>query len=201
MKKILSLLFLIISVQCTTKPPLKRDVTDTGVWQGKLQLINEQTKDKKWANVTWASDSENDRMRIDIAAIMDIPLGTFIRDQQGSHLWMFTENKYFTSENGERLIQHLTQLSFDPENFFKLLGNLDPLEGNWKCSSNEERYRCASKANGTTITVESDASDERIITIKKDLKALRLRLNKAKGEVQESHFKLLPTSQFKTIRI
>lgn len=176
-------------------------MTDTGVWQGKLQLTNEATKDKKWANVTWASDSENDRMRIDVSAIMDVPIATFIKSQEGAHLWMFTQDKYFSSADGEKMIKQLTQLSFDPDGFFKLLGSLEPLGGEWNCADSSTTYRCASKRDKTVITVESDKSDQRIITIKNDLKALRLRLNKAKGEVLESHFKLLPTSQFKTIRI
>lgn len=202
MKKIIYTFCLLIFVQCTTAPERAGHVTDVGIWQGKVLIQNKKTNNKKWANVTWASDSTQQKMRIDVyAALMDIPIATFIKAGDEAHLWLFTERKYYFSKDGEKLFKFLTKMTLNPNVFYSLLGSPQPPSDDWKCKDGEGVFQCLSQENKTKLLVEYKDNDRRVIKVVKALKALRLRLVRSKVEVSEKHFKLLSTSHYKTYKI
>ncbi len=201
MKNILVGVTLLVLVACSSKPLTTGKHTDIGMWTGKVQMTNKTTNHKKWANVVWASDSESDRMRIDVSAIMDVPIATFIKNGEGSHLWLFTEKKYFHSQDGEKLFKHLTKLSVDPRIFYSMLGQPRPPGSQWSCKDKSDVYQCSSSQEKTRFMVKHEEPDERIIKIEKGLEALQIRLSRSKVQVKEQLFKALSTSQFKTIQI
>lgn len=200
-----SLLFATISlflIQCTTTPKSKEPLTDVGLWIGKVQMTNKTTNNRKWANVVWASNSVDDEMRIDVtAAIVDIPLATFIKNGEGFHLWLFTEKQYFTSEDGKKLFSHLTKLSVHPSIFYSMLGQPKAPGKQWKCKVGSDRMECISKVNKTQLFVNGSNQNKREIKLNRGSKALRLRLSRAKVQVKKKMFQSLPTSQFKTIKL
>ena len=201
MKTILLIFAILLLSNCSTTPDSVGKHTDVGIWQGKVQMTNKKTNHKKWANVIWASDSNNQRMRIDVQAVFDMPVATFIKDGADNHLWLFTENKYFYSEDGEKLFKHLTKLSIDPSIFYSLLGHPQPPSEQWKCNDKAEVFQCVSQESKTRFSVKHQKKDHRIIKMFKGSKALRIRLFRSKVQVSSKLFKPLSTSHFKTIKI
>jgi hypothetical protein len=198
----LCLLFL---VNCaTTDRRARRDLSDTGVWTGKVMTTNPKTKMSQWANVSWTSDSDRQRMRVDVFAIMDIPIATFLKDGDEHHLWLFMEKKYYRSNDGRKLFYHLTKLPVEPAVFFELLGAMrinQTLGPSWHCGEKKGLHHCESKQLATQLSVDNHQADERIIKINKGANALRLRLSRAKVQFEDKVFRPLNTSQFKTITI
>ncbi len=202
MKKLVPLLIIAWLVSsCSTAPKSPGQHTDTGIWAGKVQMTNQQTSHRKWANVTWASDSDQDRMRVDVSAILDVPIATFIKNEEGSHLWLFTEKKYFFSKDGEKLFQFLTKLSVNPNIFYKLLGVPESPGTEWNCESQPQLFKCFSRARQTQFSVVHADPNQRVIQVEKGPKTLRVRLSRSKVQLQDRLFKKLSTSQFKTFRI
>lgn len=199
-KLIISLSFLFLT-DCVTNPQRAGRTTDIGVWQGKVLLANTKTNHKKWANVTWASQSDKQRMRIDVYAVMDIPVATFIKIGEESHLWLFTEKKYFFSSNGEKLFKHLTKMTLNPDVFYSLLGTPVPPSDDWQCKDQERVFKCHNQAEKMDLIVQHHDQDKRVINAHRGSKALRVRLLRSKVQVHDEHFKLLSTSHYKTIKI
>ncbi len=166
-----------------------------------MQMTNKTTNHRKWANVTWASDSSEDRMRVDVSAVLDVPIATFIKNSEGSHLWLFTEGKYFFSEDGGKLFKYLTKLSVNPKIFYNLLGNPKSPGTEWQCKTDQEIFQCQSSADKTQFSVKTGEPNRRVINMEKGTKALRVRLSRSKVQLQDKLFKKLPTSQFKTFRL
>lgn len=186
---------------CSTSTKSSGPQTDLGIWQGKALILNKTVNNKKWANVTWASDSINNRMRIDVYALMDMPLATYIQVDGEAHLWMFTEKKYFVSKNPQKLFKYLTKLSLNPNIFYSFLGRPAAPNTEWNCEKDNVKMMCKSQAAKTNIKVDFSDTNERIIKISRAGKSLRLRLSRAKVQTQDRDFELLSTSQFKTIKI
>ncbi len=201
MKALFFTLVFLLLVQCSSKKKSSEPFSDVGLWAGKVLMTNKTTNHKKWVNVTWASDSENDRMRIDITAILDVPVATYIKNNKGYHLWLFTDRKYFFSQDGEKLFQHLTKLSLDPSIFYSLLGEPQPPSSEWACKNKDSILSCSSAVNKTRFLVKHEEADERTIRIEKGVKALKIKLSKSKVQLQDELFKSLSTSQFKTVKI
>ena len=192
---------MIIISACSTTPHKTGDFTDLGVWTGKVQMTNKQTNHRKWANVTWASDSEQNRMRVDISAILDVPIASFLKNPDGYHLWLYTEKTYYHSMDGEKLFKHLTKLSVDPNIFYAMLGVPKSPGQEWKCDSKSQVMKCSSGQKQTRFSVQHDDPDRRIIKVEKDRKALRVRLSRTKVQLKDDMFKKLSTSQFKTYQL
>lgn len=197
---VLCLLAALLS-QCTSTPKSSGPHSDVGVWLGKVQMVNRTTNNKKWANVTWVSDSSSNRMRVDVSAILDVPIATFLMDGDKTHLWLFTEQKYFHSDDPAKLFRYLTKFSLDPKIFYSLLGTPRPPSSQWSCKDKEDSYHCQYPAEKTRFSVNYEDVDKRIIKVLKGSKALQLRLSRSKVQVDEAQFKPLSTSHFKTQKI
>ncbi len=202
---LLSLILPLLLANCATdRGRARTDLSDIGVWQGKVMSINPSTNYRQVANVSWVSDSSRQRMRVDVYALFDIPIATFLKDGDSHHLWLFTEKKHYMSQDGRKLFQHLTKLPVDPKVFFQLLGPMQVaqvLGPSWRCTQNGGRHQCESTQQSTRLSVENQKIDERKIKIVRGEKTLQIRISRSKVELDQSIFKTLSTSQFKTIRI
>jgi hypothetical protein len=201
MKNLIRVTIFLLLAACSTNQMSSKESSDIGLWQGKVQMVDETTHNKKWANVNWASNSSIDKMRVDVYALMDIPVATFIKIGAESHLWLFTEKKYYYSDNGEKLFSFLTKINMNPDVFYSLLGKPRAPNSQWKCSRLNEQFKCQSKIDQINLLVDDSDNDQRVIRIHKEGKSLNFRLNRSKVEIQDENFKLLSTSQFKTIKI
>ena len=188
-------------VGCVTTPKGTGIKTDTGVWQGKAQMINLKTNRKKWVYVTWASDSSHDRMRVDVRALMDVPIATFIKRNSDNQLWLHTEGKHYQSDDGQELFSKLVRFPLNPDQFFGFLGKPGELGGDWTCNDNKQQYDCYSPTHKVHLTIDHEEADRRKIALKKDSKALKIRLIRAKVQVEDRLFDPLPTSQYKTFKL
>lgn len=191
----------LLTAQCTMTPKSTLPATDVGLWTGKVQMTNKTTNHRKWANVAWASNSVDDQMRIDISAIFDVPVATYIKNEEGAHLWLFSEKKYYFSQDSQKLFQHLTKLSVNPKIFYTMLGHPEKLGAPWHCKLGSSSMECVARSNNTQLFVDHEVRDERVINIEKGSKALRIRLSRSKVQPNSQVFKTLSTSQFKTIKI
>ncbi len=202
MKIFYSLLLLFFVASCTTgKKDFKGPATDVGIWQGKVLMTNKTTDFKKWAYVTWASDSPNNRMRVNVSAVFDQPVATFLKKQESNDLWLFLEGKHFQSDDGRKLFEFLTKLSLDPKIFYSLLGTPRSPGTEWQCNKKEQVMSCISKAYKTRFSVEYEDRNKRLIEIDRGSKALQIRLTRSKVQVEDKLFTPLRSSQFKTIKI
>ena len=201
MRTIILVILAILLSQCSTMDKSKGPVTDVGVWQGKILIKNTKTKKNKWASLIWASDSKNDRMKVNVSAIMDYPVAAFLRKDDQNDLWLFTENKHYRSVSGERLFQSLLKVSIDPKIFYSLLGNPQSPGNEWNCKKDSDTFNCHSVKLKTKFSVDISSSNRRVIKINKGQKALQISLSRSKVQVTEKHFSGLNSSQFKTIEI
>ena len=201
MKIIILILCLFLFVQCTTSQLKPQAATDVGVWQGKVLITNKKIDSHKWASLTWVSDSAQEKMRIDIHAIMNIPLATFVKGSDGAHLWIFQENKHYYSKDSQKLFKYLTKISLNPDIFYSLLGRPAAPNSRRRCKDSTEIYKCYSKRERARMTVDYSDKNKRIITFERGSRALRLRLSRTKVQVDNVSFKPLSLSQFKTIKI
>lgn len=186
---------------CTTTKKQSKVHTDVGLWVGKVQMTNKTTGQKKWANVNWASDSSQSRLRVDVSAILDVPVATFLVNSEGAHLWLHMEKKYFHSMESRKLFKHLTKLSIDPKIFYSMLGQPEAPNENWACSTEPALLKCASQKNQTQYSVAFSETDRRLINIDRGSKSLRLRLSRSKVQLEDRFFQALSKSQYKTIEI
>ena len=154
---------LLLLSNCSTTPDSTGPHTDVGVWEGKVLMTNLKTKHKKWANLTWVSDSSNDRMRVNVSAVMNLPVATFLKSDGENQLWLFTENRHFTSGSGEKLFKYLTKLSLDPIIFYSMLGRPRSPGEEWKCEESDGQFKCNSVSLKTRFSVAHDTRDERKI--------------------------------------
>lgn len=200
-KILLSISCFILLLGCSTTPVGSGKETDVGVWQGKVQMLSKESKNRKWAYVTWISDSPNQRMRIDVRAVLDIPIATYIRKEDGAHLWLFTEGKYFHSKDATQLFSTLVKFNFDPDHFFNFLGNPQKLGKSWECENKLSLYTCLSPSREAQVTINHENVDKRVINLNKGSKGLRIRLSRSKVRVTAQQFKKLSTSQFDIIEI
>jgi hypothetical protein len=202
MKFLLTLLSLLIFIGCSTTPQSTLPPTDIGVWKGKVQMINTTTNQKKWASLTWASDSDGDRMRVDVSAVFDTPLVTFMKNEEGYHLWQYMDGKYYFSENGAKLFRNFTKLSVDPDLFYDFLGQPRNPGLPWVCEKTDQPVMsCQASTEKVRFVVNHAERDRRQIGIQRGDRAIHIRLNRAKVQVQDRLFKTLSTSHFKTIQI
>ena len=190
MKIIISVLCFLVLVSCASVPQKAGKFTDVGVWQGRAFFLNTKKKSKRWASVVWASDSSVDQLRIDVYTIFDIPLATFIKLEEKTHLWIFDEKKYYFSKNGKKLFDHLTKIPLDPNVFFKLLGDPQKLNARWQCQQKKDVSECLSREDETRFLIQYESHDQRTIQVKKGPKTLRLELHRAKVQVSDDDFKL-----------
>lgn len=201
MKKILIYLALVfVYFGCSTAPKTTLSASDVGIWSGRILMTNTLTHQKKWASVHWASDSANSRMRIDVSAVFDVPLATYLQNEQGAHLWLFNQKQYYHSQDGERLFQKLTKLSVDPKIFYDLLAIPQPLASPWACQSEDMKLKCRSVQDKMKMAVDFSRKNQRVIRINKGQEDFRLKLSKSKVQLNDKMFQRLPTSQFKTIQ-
>ncbi len=196
-----SLLLVSFLVSCATTPKSMQKSSDVGIWTGKVLMLANGSKDKKWANVTWASDSTKDRMRVDVVAFMDFPLATFIKSDNHFHLWLFMDKTYYHSNDGEKLFSQLTKMKVHPDLFYQLLSNGFLPKEDWSCREVSDENLCLSKDKKLKIVMGLPEQDERTMTLKNTKSEMRLRLNRSKVEMSDQHFKPLQSSQFKTIQI
>lgn len=196
-------LFILIFLlsNCTSTPDSRGPYSDVGVWEGKVLMTSLQSKQKKWAYLTWVSDSRKDRMRVNVSAVMNYPVATFLKNDDGHQLWIFPEKKHFTSDDGGKLFFHLTKLSMDPRIFYSLLGRPKSPGKQWQCIYGEEKMSCQSESLQTRFEVNFEDADERKIKVVRDGKLLQINLSRTKVQVEERFFKALSSSQFKTIEI
>lgn len=187
--------------QCASLPSTMHRSTDRGLWNGKVLMLKEQSRDRKWANVTWISEAEKQRMRIDVYAFMDIPLATFLKAEGLYHLWIFTEKKYYKSSDGQKLFAHLTRMDINPDLFFSLLGRGDLPASSWDCEVHGSINVCHSKVKKMKMDVNLSSTDERQISLQTGEREFRLRLNRSKVELKEEFFQPLSSSHFKTIQL
>ncbi len=202
MKSIAKLFLLFLLVQCTSNQKSgPGSLTDVGVWQGKVLMVNNVTKFKKWAYVIWASDSENNRMRVNVNAVFDQPVATFLKNKSTNDLWLFLEGKHFESNDGKKLFEYLTKLSLDPKIFYSLLGEPQSPGTEWQCVREKQEMSCRSETYKTQFRVDYGEVNSRTIVIEKDSNTLQLKLSRSKVQVKDSLFKPVSSSQFKTIKI
>ena len=199
--KLLLSFIVLITTSCTTLTKGTGEKTDVGVWEGKVQMQNSKSSNRKWAYVTWVSDSPQQRMRIDIRAILDVPVATYMQKSQGAQLWLFTENKYFHSEDAKTLFSYFVKIQIEPKLFFSFLGNPKSLGESWSCENKESIYTCFSPKHKTNVTIDHKDVDKRVIDIEKDGKSLRMRLFRSKVQVEDQQFRPFSTPQFDTIKI
>lgn len=199
--KVILPIFVLILSSCSTLTQGTGKKTDVGIWEGKVQMLNNKDSNRKWAYVTWVSDSPQQRMRIDIRAILDVPIASYIQTKQGAKLWLFTESKYFHSEDAKALFSYLVKIQLDPELFFSFLGNPKSLGEDWSCENKDGVYTCFSPKHKTNVSVDHNELDKRIINLDKDGKSLRMRLFRSKVEVEDQQFRPFSTPQFDTIKI
>ncbi|MCJ8275473.1 MAG: hypothetical protein HRT44_01020 [Bdellovibrionales bacterium] len=192
---------LLMLTNCATQQVGSGEKTDVGIWQGKVMMTNKNNKNRKWAYVTWVSDSPNQRMRIDVRAILDTPVATYIRDESGAHLWLYLDGKYFFSKDAEKLFSQLVKFSFDPDNFFSFLGNPKKLGEPWSCTNKDDLYTCLSPKQKTNVSINHSENDKRVIKVEKGAKGLRVRLSRAKVQVGPQLFRKPSTTHFETIEI
>ncbi len=192
-------LFLFLFAQCTFGPKRAGRVTDLGVWQGKVFFSNKKTKEKKWTYLTWASDSNQKRIRIDLYTIFYIPIATFLKKDKKNHVWIFDKKKYYFSRKASNVFEHFIQVPLNPNLFFKLLSQPD-LDPHWKCKKKSKGItKCLSKKNKIHIWIQHSDQDQRIIKIKKGSQILRLNLQREAIKVTDDNFKLLPTDEYETV--
>ena len=194
-------LALLFFIQCTTTPKRAGKVTDVGVWQGKVLFSNKKTKKKKWSSITWASDSSQKKIRIDLYTVFYIPIATFIKQGQRNHLWIFNGKKYYSSKKGSDIIEHFTQVSLNPDVFFKLLSQPD-LKKPWKCKHKKKKIkksRCLFKNKNIQLWVEHHDQDQRVIQVEKEFQMIRFNIQREKTQVTEDNFKLLPTDEYEKV--
>ena len=177
------------------------DLTDIGVWQGKALMINKQTKHKKWANLTWISDSRVQKMKINVYAVLDIPVASYLSSEENTDLWLFTEDKHYQSTDGAKLFKYLTKIEIDPKVFFSLLGRPEAPGGSWSCTDVDRLLRCQSKSLKIKLSVNYGDKDQRNIEIYRQDQLLRLKLTRSKVEVKARHFKSISTPHYRTIKI
>ena len=201
MKNLVLISFSFLLIQCVSKKPSEQAYTDIGLWVGKVQMTNQTTKQRKWVNVTWASDSSAEKMRIDVTAILDIPVATYIKNTEGFHLWVFTERKYYFSQDGKSLFKFLTKLSVDPNIFYSMLGQPKHPGVGWQCDKSEKAELSCKSEDSTQFIVKYSEANKRMIHINKGAKALRIRLSRSKVQLQDKLFNTLSTSQFKTFKL
>jgi len=197
-------LLLTLSNCATDRGRARTDLSDIGVWQGKVMSVNPSTHYRQVANVSWVSDSSRKRMRVDVYALFDIPIATFLKDGDSHHLWLFMEKKHYQSQDGRKLFQHLTKLPIDPNVFFELLGPMRVVESlgpSWSCRQEKGEHQCESGEQSTWLSVHNQQADERKIKIVRGEKTLQIRVSRSKVGFDQGVFKPLSTSQFKTIRI
>ena len=190
MKLIVSALCFLVLMNCASIPEKAGKFTDVGVWQGRVFFLDTKKKSKRWASIVWASDSSVDQLRIDVYTIFDIPLATFIKLGEKTHLWIFDEKKYYFSEDGKKLFDHLTKMSLDPKVFFKLLGDPKKLNASWQCEQKKDVSQCLYREDGTKFVIQYESHDQRTIEVKKGPKILHLELYRAKVQVNGDDFKL-----------
>ena len=198
---IFCILFSALFIGCQTTSKTGGKHSDRGIWSGKVQMINKTTNHKKWANVTWASDSSKDLMRVNVSAVFDVPIATYLKNKEGAHLWLFNERHYYQSNDAQKLFLHLTKLSVDPNIFYNLLGPVEKPGKGWSCKRSSVAMDCYSSSKKVGLLAHFKSSDERVIRITKGEKALVLKLFRSKVEVSETVFSPLSTSQFKTIQL
>lgn len=200
MKILILVISALLITSCSTTPQQEGPHTDIGVWEGRAQVTDKFGK-KNWVNVTWASDSHNNRMRISLSAIMDYPVAMFLKSNQQHDLWLFDKRRHIQSESGVKLFKLLTKLSLDPEIFFSFLGKPQAPGIEWSCSESGQEFKCHSAQLKTTLTVDHSQRDKRIIRVENAGKKAQLRLSRSKVQVSDRNFKPLKLSHFKTIKI
>ena len=164
-------------------------------------MVNGKSNFKKWVYVVWASNSADNQMKIDVRAMMDIPVATYLQNENGAHLWLYQEKKHYYSQQPRKLFSRLTKVSLDPKIFYSLLGVPRSPGRDWACKQNSEEFKCYSNALSTGLTVGKERKDYRSILIEKDLRTLRIKLSRSKVGVDGVRFEPLDSSQFKTIKI
>lgn len=193
--------FFFLLVGCQTGPGVGK-TTDVGVWDGKVLMTSgKNSNNGKWAYVTWASDSTEDRMRVDVRAILDIPIATFLLSKDQAHLWLYRENKYYTSNNPKRLFSKLVKFELDPTIFFSFLSHPKRIGSEWQCRKDSKKMLCVHSSEPLKVSLNFDGPNQREIRVKKPGKAFRLRLIRSKVEVHNKMFFPLKSSQFESIKI
>lgn len=196
---ILSSLFLFL-VGCQTGVKSGK-TTDVGVWDGKVLMTGSSSQNAKWAYVTWVSDSTKGRMRVDVRAIMDIPIATFLLSKNRAHLWLYRENKYYTSDTPKTLFSKLVKFELDPSVFFSFLGRPKSIGSDWQCKKKQSEMFCTHGLEPLKVSLRFPEADQREIKVKKPGKAFKLRLTRSKVEVNNKMFLPLKSSQFESIQI
>ncbi len=198
---LMPLFIALFMVSCVTGPQKMQKSSDVGVWSGKVLMLKKESKDKKWANVTWASDSVKDRMRVDVYAFMDIPIATFLKVDGHFHLWLFLDKTYYHSDQGEKLFSRLTKINVHPDLFYQILSDGFLPKDQWSCQIKTDSNLCLSKDEKLKVDINLPDVDERQMTIKNISGEMRLRLSRSKVEMNDDYFKPMSSSHFKTIQI
>ena len=200
MRLIVSLLLLVILVNCSTDQTTKlAKVTDKGLWQGKVVVTNQKTGKKKWVFVSWASDSSADQMKINASAVFDIPVATFVKQKQANHLWLYQNKQYFQSDNGPALFEKLLRFPLKPELFYDLLGEFKQPGPGWSCIEQDEGTHCKNPQSKASLKVDNSLADKRKIIIQRGDKHIEMRLTRSKVELKPSFFQLQQISGFERI--
>ena len=197
----ITVLSALLITACSTVPKDGGEKTDVGVWEGRVQVTNNKTKQRKWVNVIWVSDSAKKRMKIDVRAVLDIPVATFLRDNGEAHLWMFTEAKHYYSKSPRTLFANLVKFDFDPDLFFSILGNPRSLGQQWSCKNLDYIYKCHSQKQKTKVMIDHQQNNVRFIKVHRGEKTLQMRLTRSKVQIEDGLFRPIPLTQFKTIQI
>ena len=164
-------------------------------------MTNKTTKAKKWSNLTWISESTKDRMRIDMTGVFDVPIATYIKNKEGTHLWLFRKRQYFFSKDGGKLFRRLAHISMDPQVFYHLLGQPKGLNPHWSCKEQKAVLNCVGKKENLRLSVKFPKGNQRLIAIESKAEALRIRLSRSKLQIQDKIFQPLSTPSFEIIKL
>ena len=192
-------LLAILLTNCVSKPKVVDDGSDKGVWQGNVR-IHDADKGKKISGyVTWTSESQKNRLRVDVQAVFGIPVATFILDGDQADLWLHQESKHYTSKSPAKLFANLVRFPLNPKIFFSLLNKNGQFPRPWKCLRQKQRVDCDNVRDKVSLNLKNQSEHRRKIEIRQGGKALAMALTRSKVEVLDKQFKVRKISGYKQI--
>lgn len=194
-------LSVLLFAACQTAYKGADDGSDMGVWEGKVRMLDSKKDKKIWGFVTWISESQKSRLRIDVKATLDVPIATFIMQENSAQLWLYQEDKYYTSNDPQKLFAKLTRLQVDPQVFFAILSRHSRLKKPWQCRSQDAAVNCNNQQQKLSLEIQNQDENTRRVTLRNGTKYLNLHLVRSKVEVNDRMFMYRPTSQFERISI
>lgn len=186
-KSIVLVGFLFIIFGCQSKPLGKIDPSGSGVWQGKVRIVDSSRNKSLTGNIIWVSDAENQRMRIDVSAFFGISIATLIMESDEAWLWLHRERKFYGSDNPANLFEKLAKIKMDPKIFFWILQEDPKMEKPWECTKKDTALRCLDREQKIQALV-STLGERKKVNLKQADRSLVFSLQRSKVQVPEKSF-------------